>query len=151
MKIRWMGVVTVGLGLAAGAASATQADHVQVSQGWIRLLPGSLPAGGYATLRNDGSEVATLTELSSPRYGDVMLHESDTSGGMGRMAMVDRLPIPPAGSVALSPGGYHVMLSDAPKPIAVGERVPIRLTFEDGSHLDASFVVRPANANSATD
>lgn len=132
--------------LGLGVAHAGEAAKVHASDGWIRVMPAQLPAGGYVTLHNDGDDPATLQGASSPSYGSVMLHESSTDTGMGRMRMVDRLVVPAHGEVALSPGGYHLMLMDAAKPVQVGQHVQILLHFADGSTLATDFVARPANA-----
>lgn len=137
-------VLLAGL-LAAGAVQAGQAAQVHASAAWIRVMPAQLPAGGYVLLRNDADQPATLTGASSPVYGSVMLHESSTETGMGRMRMVERLAIPAHGQVALSPGGYHLMLMDAAQPVQVGAHVQITLQFADGSTLATDFVAKPAN------
>ena len=132
--------------LCAGGADATEASSVHASNAWIRVIPAQLPAGGYVTLHNDGDRPATLQGATSSAYGSVMLHESSTATGMGRMQMVDRLVVPAHGEVALSPGGYHLMLMDAAKPIQIGQQVRITLHFADGSTLATDFVAKPANA-----
>jgi periplasmic copper chaperone A len=129
-----------------GLGCATEAQHVKASGAWIRLLPANLPAGGFVTLQNDSDQAATLRSANSAAYGSVMLHKSSTEGGMGRMEMVDSLAVPAHGKAELSPGGYHLMLMNAPKPLAVGDKVVVHLMFADGSMSDVEFVVRPANA-----
>lgn len=125
---------------------ATEAQHVKAHGAWIRLLPANLPAGGFVTLQNDGDQAVTLRSANSVAYGSVMLHKSSTEGGMGRMEMVDSLTVPAHGKAELSPGGYHLMMMNAPKPVAVGDKVVVTLVFGDGSSSDVGFVVRPANA-----
>jgi copper(I)-binding protein len=127
-------------------ADATQAQHIKASGAWIRLLPANLPAGGFVMLQNDSDQPATLNSAGSSAYASVMLHKSSTDGGMGRMEMVDSLAIPAHGKAALSPGGYHLMMMDAPKPLAVGDKVMVNLVFGDGSKSQVEFTVRPANA-----
>ncbi|HEV2621144.1 MAG TPA: copper chaperone PCu(A)C [Frateuria sp.] len=132
--------------LCVGTAHAGEAAHVHAVGAWIRVLPGALPAGGYVTLRNDGDQPAVLTGASSPAYGSVMLHQSSTETGMGRMRMVDRLEVPAHGQVALSPGGYHLMLMDAAGLVQPGQTVRVSLRFADGSTLATDFLAKPANA-----
>lgn len=132
--------------LIPGLGYATDAQRVKASGAWIRLLPANLPAGGFVTLQNDGDQAVMLRGASSAAYGSVMLHKSSTDGGMGRMEMVDSLAVPAHGKVELSPGGYHLMMMNAPKVLAVGDRVVVTLVFGDGSKSDVGFVVRPANA-----
>lgn len=144
MKPRSLPLLLAGL-LCAGGAHAAQADHVRADGAWIRVMPAGLPAGGYVTLHNDGDQPAALEGASSDAYGSVMLHESSTETGMGRMHMVDRLELPAHGQVALAPGGYHFMLMDAGKPVQPGQKVRLTLRFADGSTLTADFLAKPAN------
>ena len=143
MKTRFALLLT-GL-LCAGAASAGDAAQVAASHGWIRVMPGALPAGGYVVLENRGDHPVALRSASSPAYAEVMLHKSSTDTGMGRMESVDTLPIPAHGKAALSPGGYHLMLMKANAPVKVGDKVRVMLRFADGSTLDTDFEAKPAN------
>ena len=132
--------------LFATDAAATQAEHVRAEGAWIRVLPGTLPAGGFVTLHNDGDQAATLRAVTSAAYADIMLHQSSTAGGMSRMSMLEQLDIPARGTVALAPAGYHLMLMDANAPVQPGQTVKLTLRFADGSTLATDFLARPANA-----
>ena len=70
---------------------------------------------------------------------------------MGRMRMAQRITVPAGGTAQLSPGGYHLMLSQAGKPVHVGDTVPLTLRFADASTLTVNFAVRPANALGPSD
>ncbi len=145
MKSRTLPLLLAGLLLSAGA-QATDAEHVHASHAWIRVLPGSLPAGAYVTLKNDGNQPVALSAASSPTYASVMLHHSSTKGGMSRMTMVETLAIPAHGTVVLAPAGYHLMLMQAKAPVNPGDAVQVTLKFVDGSALPTHFIARPANA-----
>lgn len=132
------------------AAHAADAEAVRVSHAWLRVLPGDLPAGGYATLENTGDAPVALVGASSDAYGHVMLHQSSQAGGMSRMSMVERLPLPPHGKATLAPGGYHLMMMHATRQVQPGEMVKVQLRFADGSTLDVDFAARPANATDDT-
>jgi copper(I)-binding protein len=58
------------------------------------------------------------------------------------MRAVERLPIAPNASVALKPGGLHLMLMQPEVPLAKGGQVPLRLSLEDGRKVDATLTVR---------
>jgi copper(I)-binding protein len=143
-------VLLLGAG-AASAASATSAQQVRVSHAWLRILPGALPAGGYATLHNDGDQPAALTGARSAVYAQVMLHESSTAGGTNRMRMVQAMSVPAHGSAALTPGGFHLMLEQPRHAVKPGDVVRLTLSFADGSTRDVDFSARPANALDAGD
>jgi hypothetical protein len=141
--LAWLFVVVVVL---SGGAIAAEAHSVEVSHAWIRVLPGDLPAGGYARLRNGGDSAVTLIGAQSPDYSQVMLHKSTTHNGLSKMTLVERLPLPPHAMVKLAPGGYHLMLLHPLHPVRPGDRVRVTLRFADGRTLDVEFLARPANA-----
>lgn len=143
--------VSVAGWLASPGAYASAADQVSASQAWIRVLPGELPAGGYVTLKNNGTHAVSLSSASSAVYTHVMLHQSSTAGGMSRMSMVHTLAIPAHGSAVLAPAGYHLMLMQPITPVKPGDIVKLTLRFTDGSTLATDFVARPANAMGSTD
>lgn len=122
--------------------SAAAAPTVTVSDGWMRALPGTLPAGGYFTLHNPTAKTLVLQSASSRACGMLMLHKSDTMGGMASMANVDTLEVKPGGTLVFSPGGYHLMcMKPSLKP---GGKVGVTLHFADGSNVQADFTVRGA-------
>ena len=52
------------------------------------------------------------------------------------MKPVERLCIPPRGTLEMKPGGYHIMImgdSEAIKAITADKTITIRLTFDDGT------------------
>lgn len=132
--------------LATGAAHAAETPAVSASGAWIRVLPGNLPAGGYVTLENTSDKAIAVTGAESADYGDAMIHRSSTETGMGRMEMVDKVPVPANGKVAFAPGGYHVMLMQPKHPVNPGDKVVVTFELSDGSKLPVTFVARPANA-----
>lgn len=132
--------------LATASATAAAAGSVHASHAWIRLLPGDLPAGAYLTLANDGDEPVALVGATSTAYTGIMLHQSSSESGMSRMTMVDSITVPAHGKVALAPGGYHLMLMHAARPLTAGDTVRLTLDFADGSRLPVDFLARPASA-----
>ncbi len=131
------------LTLAAATAPAAPAG-LAVRDAWFRALPGTLPAGGYFTLRNTGTAKVTLTGAESPACGMLMLHKSDSKGGMAGMDMVSSVDVPAGGSLSFAPAGYHLMCME-PKPVLKpGASVPVTLSFQGGGRLTAPFAVRNA-------
>jgi copper(I)-binding protein len=143
--------LAIALLLVAGVANATDSPTVKASNGWLRVLPGSLPAGGYVSFENVSDRAVSIVGASSPDYADAMIHRSSTDGGMGRMEMVDSVPLPPKGTVAFSPGGYHVMLMDAKHPVKPGDKLVVTFRLSDGETLPVTLLARPANASGPTD
>lgn len=150
MKSPTLSLLLTGL-LLAGGVHATDADHVRASHAWLRVLPGTLPAGAYVTLENDGDRPVALNGANSTVYAEVMLHQSSRAGGVSRMSMVDTLSIPAHGKAELAPAGYHLMLMQPKTPVKPGDTVTLTLQFGDGSTLATDFIARPANALDAGD
>jgi copper(I)-binding protein len=123
------------LPLAAQAASPT----VTVTKPWMRYLLPSLPAAGYMTLTNSGNTDAVLTGAASPACGMLMLHKSQDDSGMAMMMDMQTITIPANGSVTFAPGGYHLMCMQ-PK-MKIGDKLPLTLSFQDGSSLAATMPV----------
>lgn len=142
----WRVPVGIVLALASAAVAAAPPPGVRVEHAWIRWLPAGLPSAGYATITNDGDGAVSVTGASSPDYGHVMLHQSRLADGDSTMVMVEHLDIDAHASATLAPGGYHLMLAHATRPIKPGDRVPVTLTFAGGTTLQVQFAVMPANA-----
>jgi copper(I)-binding protein len=122
------------------AASAAPFD---VTGGWFRKLPGKLPAAGYFTAQNNTRRDIAITDVRTDACGMVMMHKSSNKGGMSSMDMVDKVAVPPGGTVAFAPGGYHLMCDD-PK-MKIGARVPVLLSLSNGSTVAVAFQVRGAS------
>ena len=125
-------------------AAPAVASGLAVSDAWFRALPGTLPAGGYFTLRNNGAKEAVLSGAESPACGMLMLHKSETKGGMAGMDMIGTLPVPAGGSVSFTPGSYHLMCMNAKPALKPGASVKVTLLFQDGGRVTADFAVRNA-------
>lgn len=124
-------------------ATDVQTASVTASKGWIRWLPANAPMAAYLQLTNQGDHPVTLLGASSPRFAQVMLHQSVEKGEMSHMRMVASLVLPPHQTVAIAPGGYHLMMMSPPTPVAVGEQIKVTLTFSDGQILDVTLPVSP--------
>ncbi|MEN5266817.1 copper chaperone PCu(A)C [Stenotrophomonas sp. TWI587] len=139
--------VCVLLGLCAFATSAVAAEPACVSlrEGWVRLPPGAMPmAAGYGQIRNDCGHAVVVVAAGSKAFGDVSLHETTLVNGVSRMRAVERLPIAAGATVALKPGGLHLMLMQPEVALKEGAQLPLRLSLEDGRKVDGTLQVRSA-------
>ena len=99
--------------------------------------PITLASGAaYLTIHNTGAEPDTLLSADSPEAAGAMFHGQS-------MAHLDQLPIPPGGTVALAPGGTHLMLTDFTKMPVVGDSLVIVLDFARAGRLQFKVPVRP--------
>jgi len=75
-----------------------------------------------------------------------MLHRSMSGGGIDRMVATSDIDIAPHGSLALAPGGYHLMLMKPKHAIKPGDTVVLHLMFASGASLDVVASVESATA-----
>ena len=129
---------------AAAFAAAAAAPDATVRDAWMRAMPANIPAGGYFTLHNNSGAKLTLTGVSSPACGMLMLHRSEEAGGMSHMEDVSSVDVPAGGEIRFAPGGYHLMCMQPTSAMKPGARVKVTFEFAGGARLDADFAVRNA-------
>ena len=115
-----------------------------VSDAWVRAPMGpELPGAGYMTITSGADVADWLVAATSPIAADIEIHETMTNAdGTTGMGPVDRIEVPANGSVALEPGGYHLMLLGLTQLPAVGDTVELRLTFQEGGEVTVQAEVR---------
>jgi len=133
-------IALIGAVLLAGPAWAADPAPVTVTQGWFRAMPPAVPSGGYFTLHNVGSKALTLSGISTPVCGMVMMHRSVD----GHMDMVTTLPVAAGETVRFAPGGYHLMCMGAKPGLHPGATAPVTLHFTDGATVTVAFAIRDA-------
>jgi periplasmic copper chaperone A len=129
----------------AGLATPAFAGTLTVTDAWFRALPTGLPAGGYFTIKNSGDKNMVLAGAHSDSCGMTMLHRSVDHGGMTSMEDVKSVVVPAHGSLAFSPGGYHIMCMAPTPEVSPGSTITVTLEFADGTKLDVKFDVKGAD------
>lgn len=125
-----------------GLCGAAHAAGLDVADAWIRAAPPGMDMlAGYARLSNPGPSAKTVVGFDSPAFAAVELHRTAIENGVSRMRPVPRLPIAPGDEVELRPGGLHLMLISPARPLAEGDRVPVRVLLEDGETVEVEFPV----------
>lgn len=95
----------------------------------------------------------TLVAVSTPAAPKASVHRSTTDDeGLASMDPVTELPVPAGESVTFAPGGLHVMLTNIPEALEVGDDIEITFTFENEGDLTITVpVVKPGTTpNDAT-
>ena len=129
---------------------AGDAAAVQVSGAICRPTPvGRQMTGCYLTLT--AATADRLVSVASPEANLVQIHESRIESGMMMMQELrDGLPLPAAETVALAPGGNHLMLLGVKEPLVAGDTVTLTLTFEASPAVEVTATVgQPAPAASS--
>jgi copper(I)-binding protein len=145
-------VLALGVAFSSSLAYAhdVKAGDIAVVNAWSRATPAK--AGGvFVTLRNDGADADKLIGASSTVAKMVSIHESIKKGGVMQMRSVDGIDLPPHGTVALKPGGYHIMLMGLAQPLKAGESFPITLTFAHAGKVTVTVAVKAAGASGGGD
>ena len=71
--------------------------------------------------------------------------DMDTEGMQGMtMQEVEGIDVPAGETVALEPGGFHVMMIDLAEPLVAGETIELTLTFEFAGERTVMAEVRDA-------
>lgn len=122
---------------AGASASASPSPRGSAAAGPIQITDAYLPQPGspdvaavYFTVTDTSAETDTLLSAASAPSAQVTLMSETSSGNAESMSEITGgLLIPAHGSVALGPGGYHVMLTDPAVPLKQGGTVALTLTF----------------------
>lgn len=113
--------------------AAPAADVVAVMNAWVRASDPRMPmSAGYMTLINPSDEDLRLVKIESSAFEDIQMHEMAHIEGLMEMRKLGQLVIPAHDNARLAPGGKHLMMSGARRPLKAGERVDLVLTFESG-------------------
>jgi copper(I)-binding protein len=164
----WRGLAGAGLALAllAGCGEAdpesTTRAGMRIEDVWARPVattdhgdlhgtgahePAHHGAGAngavYLTLHNPGREAERLVGAESPVARAVEIHLSQVEDGIMRMRPVEEGVTVAAGeTVELRPGGLHLMLIGVARPLAPGDRFPLRLHFDKEGTREVETTVR---------
>ena len=129
-------------------AQGTGNTSITVEQPWSRATPKGAKTGAvYMTLDNKSGTADRLTGASSDVADKLQIHEMKVENGVMKMREIaGGLSIPASGSVVLKPGSYHVMLIGLKKPLTVGEKFPLTLTFEKAGNISVTVPVQAMGA-----
>ena len=134
--------------LACTLALPARAANISVTDAWARAtMPGQKVSGAYMQITSDAD--ARLVGASSPAVPRVEVHEMKMDGDVMRMREVKAVDLPKGKTVALEPGGFHIMLMNLAKPIAAGETIPLTLVIESGGKRQTVEVKAEARAPGA--
>ena len=119
-----------------------RAGAIVISDAWTRPTAAGMPMGvAYLRVRNEGASDDAIVSASTPAAARVEIHQTTLADGMARMRPMREILVPAKGTVAIAPGGIHLMLVDMEAPIAVGTRVPLVLQFRRAGRVATSLAV----------
>ncbi len=140
---------TLSVSWVLAVAAATASAQTTVQEPWVRGTVAQQKATGMFA-RITSAQGGKLVSVSSPVAGVVEVHEMTMDGSVMKMRAVPALDLPAGKAVALTPGGFHVMLMDLKQPLKEGDSVPLTLVIEgkDGKRetVEVKAPVRPLAA-----
>lgn len=128
----------------ASCAPQSSGPQIKIEDAWARPSAGEGASGAiYFRIVNAGKETDTLLGAETPSAQAAEVHESmmDDNGVMS-MKPRENISIPGGEEVEFKPGGLHIMLIDLEKPLAVGDKVPLTLRFEQTGEIVLNVEVK---------
>ena len=124
-------IAAAGLALATLVAQAGDAKigAITIEHAHARPTAAGQPiGGGYMTLVNGGG-ADRLVSVSAPVSKSAEMHMMKMKGDVMEMRQVEAIELPAGKTVALEPGGYHLMFVGLKAPLKAGESFPMTLKF----------------------
>ena len=117
--------------------------EVHLSSAWIRALPPTQPVtAAYLNVMNHGDLAVTVSGASIEGAGRVEMHTSREVDGLVRMEQMTTLTIAPGETLALEPGGAHLMLFDLEAMPKTGDSRRLCLQLASGAETCTDAQVR---------
>ena len=114
--------------------------EISVKDPWVRQNPpGTSVSAAYMVIENPASAGDELLEVGCSCSASASLHVTEMRDGSMAMKKVASIEIPAGASVALSPGGYHVMLEGLSGDMK--ESVILELKFRSGARISVTAPV----------
>ncbi len=98
-------------------------------------------SAAFVVIKNTGDSPQSIVKADSPIANTIELHTSIEEDGVHKMRPVQAIEAPAHGQVELKSGGFHIMLIDLKENIAVGQHIPVTLTLDNGSTVEATYQV----------
>lgn len=112
-------------------------------------LPGAKAAGGFMTITNAGAPDRLVgAETQTAKVTEI--HEMKMEGDVMKMSrLAEGLEIPAGGTVALEPGGFHVMMMGLVQALHEGACLEVTLKFDTAGELPIMLTVGGTDADAA--
>lgn len=124
--------------------ASAQSPAVDISGAWVRRAPPGegATAAAYLTIHNRSGAPDELLSVTSDAADRVEVHETRWMSNMAMMEPVPRLTIAPRATIAMKPGGIHLMLLGLRRALEPGGRVTLELVFRQAGAMTVRAEVR---------
>jgi copper(I)-binding protein len=127
--------------------SSAFASDIKIENARVRLLPPTSPAtGAFMKISNLSNKDIKLMNATSDASQITELHNHLNVDGIMKMRKVPFITVPAKGSVMLKPGSFHVMLIGLKKPLALGQKIPLKLKFDNQEEISINPEVKKIQA-----
>ena len=127
--------LVTGTAVQAGEETYTVGPIV-IGRAWAAETPHVAKTGAaYFTMTNGSTKADYLISVTSPLAQGVVLHAHRMVGNVMQMVPALGIAIPPGQTVALKPGGRHVMLIGLTTPLKDGDKIPLTLSFKNSGSV----------------
>jgi periplasmic copper chaperone A len=126
----------------------SSARDLVVTLAWARATPPGADVGAaYVTIENRGATDDRLIGVTSAAAGVVSIHETVEENGIAKMRPLQGIALLAGHTLAMQPGGFHVMLMDLKNPLVEGESVALTLTFEQAGAIEVEADIAAIGAD----
>ena len=129
------------------------AGDLTITGAYTRATPPSAKVGGgYLVIENKGTAPDTLLGGVSEAAKAVEVHKMEMVGDVMKMGAVEGgLEIPAGGSVALTPGAYHLMMMGLIPQLKEGQCLQLTLHFAKAGNVPIILNVGGMGSDTAPD
>ena len=137
-----LGTVLVAAACGGNAPADRPARGLVLRDGWARATDSGATGGAYLVLENRDTTPVSITGVSTAAADAAELHETMVHDGVAHMMPHADVTIAPGATLAMAPGGMHLMLVGMRRAVAEGDTVAVVLQFTRGAGDADSLPVR---------
>ena len=147
-----LSVPVIWLILASQTVAQTATDAISIVHPWARATPaGARTGAAYLTITNRGATADRLTGVFTSAASSVQVHQETEANGVMRMREVTSITVEPGATIALKPGGMHIMMIGLQQPLKEGQDFPLTLEFEKAGKIKLRVPVMRVGAMGSSD
>ncbi|MBT3360279.1 MAG: copper chaperone PCu(A)C [Rhodospirillales bacterium] len=150
-KFILIALVSMLTGIAGPSAAAEfKSGDIVIANPWARASASKMMKAGAAfmALTNNGAQADRIIEAQSTIAKKTELHTHLMEKGVMKMRQVEAIDVPAGKTVALKPGGLHVMFMGLKGPLKVGASFSLTLVFEKAGKIKIEVPIMKPGAKS---
>ncbi len=147
-KVFFLTILAVFISISFSIDPAYAESNLVISQAWIRHAPPTMKVhAAYLKITNKGKAPRVLVAAESTSYDKAELHISRVVNNVATMEHAAQVEITQGKTIEFRPGGLHIMLINAKKPLELDDQIPLTLIFRNGEKLQVTAQVKKGADN----